>query len=79
MPSDICSNNSSFHCFLVKFVMYCFSETAPVEEVRIFCQDTKRIEIEPFVILNSLDCPWYGLCVCVCVCCMSGRESEREG
>ncbi len=50
----------------MKHVMnwYCFSETASVEAVRILCQDTKRKQIEPVVILNSLDCPWYG-CVSV--------------
>lgn len=52
---------------------YCFSETGgreniflPVEEERIFFQDTKSLEIEPFVILNSfkINCP---SCGCVYV------------
>jgi len=64
--------------------MNCFSETVTVQERIIAFQGTKRIEIEPFVILNSfkLSCPLY--CLCVCVCGMSEREEgggerERDG
>lgn len=83
MPSYICSDNSSFSLLfgetyyeLVLLFWDCGGREnifLPVEEERIFFQDTKSLEIEPFVILNSfkINCP---SCGCVYACVEWARE-----